>query len=153
MAITVYVTEDFGTMKEKDRGQRRSVIHHGSNVRVMEQGDVYHRELERKAHHARNLARPQPNSFQSLLEGIQDRWYSFRLSLSRWISPSGPPACVTRDKAKLRYANTLERRKILEELWLETLRERVETPSLQGTMTEKVLHIPIVETDFLVEDE
>jgi len=144
MALTVYVTEDFGTMKKKDRGQRRQVIYQSANVHRMEQGDVYHRELERKAHHARNLPRPKPNSFQALLEGIQDRWYSFRLSLSQWISPPGPPACVTRDKAKLRHANTLERRKILEELWLETLRERVATTSLQGTMTEKVLHIPLV---------
>ncbi len=147
MALTIYVTEDFGTMKKKDRFQQRRVVQHSANVHVLEKSDVYHRQLERKAHHARNLPRPKPNSFQSLLEGIQDRWYAFRLSLARWVSPPEPPACVTRDAAKLRYANTLEQRKIIEELWKEIFPNQG-----RGLDPEMVLRIP-VDTEFFVEDE
>lgn len=153
MALTIYVTDDFGTMQKKDRGQRRRVIYNGENVRRPDENEMALLKVERRNHHLVNLPRPRPNSFQALLEGIQDRWYSFRLRLSRWVSPPEPPACVTRDEAKLRYANTLERRKILEELWAEVQESREATPSLQGTTTEKVLYIPLVETEFLVEDE
>jgi hypothetical protein len=147
MALTVYVTEDFGTMKEEDRFQRRQVIFHGTNVHCLEKQDAYNRELERKAFHAVNLPRPTPNFFQRVLEGIQDRWYSFRLNLAQRIHPTDTPPNAMRDKAKLRYANTREQRKIIEELWAEIF----PNPGDQD-LAQQVLRIPL-DTEFLVEDD
>jgi len=147
MALTVYVTEDFGTMKKKDRFQRRQVIYNGSNVRRLNQTEVGALEARRQAHHLMNMPEEAaPNSFVKAWKELQYKWYCFRLNLSEKIKPKDAPVRATKEAARLRYANTREQRKIIEELWAEIF------PAQDKELSDLVLRIP-VDTEFLVEDE
>jgi hypothetical protein len=147
MALTVYVTEDFGTMKTKDRFQRRQVVYSGANVKRLSQAEVGALAARRQAHHMMNMPEEDaPNRFVKVWKELQYKWYCFRLNLSQKIQPKDAPVRATKEAARLRYANTLEQRKILEELWTEIF------PNERGFDSEMVLRIP-VDTEFLVEDE
>jgi hypothetical protein len=147
MSLTVYVTEDFGTMKRKDRFQRRRVVYNEANVRRLSQTEVGALASRRLAHHAMNMPEEvAPNRFVRVWKEIQYKWYCFRLNLSQKIQPTDVPVRATKEAARLRYANTREQRKILEELWTELF------PNEKSLDPEMVLRIP-VDTEFLVEDE
>jgi len=144
MSLTVYVTEDFGTMPEKNRFQRRRVVEY-PNIRRRTRDEVGLLELERAAYHAINLPEVTPNPFQRVWNTIQYKWYSFRVQLAQKIRPKQAPKTALREAAKLRHANLLERRRILEDLWQELSAER-------EPQVTKVLRIE-EPTEFLVEDE
>ena len=144
MVLTVYVTEDFGDQRKKDRFQRRRVIQH-PNVHSMESTDLEWRLVERMCHHATNLPKVPPTFYQKIQHSIRMEWYHLRQGVSQWISPMERPPILGEKSTKVRQASVLERRKILEELWQELSDEKQANAPLK-----QVLRITESSTEVLV---
>ena len=119
MTITVYVTKDFGTIKDKNKFQRRlrSVY---PNVHVLSRYAVGLKQEERDLIHNyyKALKTPRlldPTPSQRLLNSILLGWYTFRTRLAEIIRPESRPVIATRSILRLDHIE--DQRKVLEDLW------------------------------------
>ncbi len=139
MTITVYVTKDFGTIKDKNKFQRRlkSVY---PNVHELSRYAVSLKQMERDLIHNyyEALKTPRlldPTPPQKLLNSILLGWYTFRTRLAEIIRPESHPIIATRSILRLDHIE--DQRKVLEDLWTEVGEEKPPKTSM-------VLRIPEV---------
>ncbi len=148
MVITVFVTEDFGTIKEKNRFKPRQIIQ-SAEVHALNSKETRRRFEDRRDWHFAFLPQPTTSTFlQKWWSKIEVNWYHLRAGLAELIGPDKKPQIVKVGEARVRIASVVERREILEELWQDWYKEKARCPD-----PEKVLRITMPETEFLVAEE